>query len=59
VSSKIIPVHLNRQGIPHIDQRFRTVGLLRYLISKDFPNDQVKINKKGEIVLADVVAERE
>lgn len=59
VSSKIIPVHLDNQGIPHIDQRFRTVGLLRYLISKDFPNDQVKINKKGEIVLADVVAETE
>ncbi|ARV60455.1 metallophosphatase [Nostocales cyanobacterium HT-58-2] len=59
VSSKIIPVRLNRQGIPHIDQHFRTVGLLRYLINKDFPNDPVKINKKGEIVVADVVADRE
>jgi poly-gamma-glutamate capsule biosynthesis protein CapA/YwtB (metallophosphatase superfamily) len=59
VSSKIIPVHLDKQGIPHIDQYFRTVGLLRYLISKDFPNDQVKINKRGEIVVADVVADRE
>lgn len=58
VSSKIIPVHLNHQGIPQIDQHFRTVGLLRYLISQDFPKDQVKINKKGEIVLTDVVAKR-
>lgn len=59
VSSKIIPVHLDRKGIPHIDQRFRTVGLLRYLISKDFPKDQVRINKKGELVLdnPDLVAE--
>lgn len=52
VSGKIIPVHLDRQGIPHIDQRFRTVGLLRYLINHDFPNNAVKINKKGEIVVA-------
>lgn len=51
VSSKIIPVHLDKQGIPHIDQRFRTVGLLRYLINQDFPENAVKINKKGEIVV--------
>ncbi|QIR38342.1 CapA family protein [Tolypothrix sp. PCC 7910] len=49
--SKIIPVHLDNQGIPRIDQRFRTVGLLRYLNKKDFPDNQVKINKKGEIVV--------
>lgn len=49
--SKIIPVHLDKQGIPRIDQRFRTVGLLRYLNKKDFPDNQVKINKKGEIVV--------
>ncbi|MBW4592915.1 MAG: CapA family protein [Brasilonema angustatum HA4187-MV1] len=53
VFGKIIPVHLDAQGIPHIDQHFRTVGLLRYLNNKDFPDDLVKINKKGEIVLAD------
>lgn len=61
VGSKIIPVCLDWQGIPRIDQRFHTVGLLRHLISKDFPNQQVKINKKGEIVLEDsnLVAEKE
>ncbi|MEC4816451.1 MAG: CapA family protein [Scytonema sp. PMC 1069.18] len=60
LGSKIIPVHLDRQGIPHIDQRFRTVGLLRYLISKDFPEQQVEINQLGEIVLenSDLVAEK-
>ena len=40
---KIIPVHLDAQGIPHIDQRFRTVGLLRYLNNKDFPDDLVDL----------------
>ncbi|MBD2628263.1 CapA family protein [Trichormus variabilis] len=51
VSSKIIPVHLNRQGIPQIDQYFRTVGLLRYLNNHDFPDNTIEINKKGEIVV--------
>ncbi|MGH7999619.1 MAG: CapA family protein [Brasilonema sp.] len=52
VFGKIIPVHLNAQGIPHIDQHFRTVKLLRYLNNKDFPKNSIKINKKGEIVVA-------
>ncbi|MBD2292070.1 CapA family protein [Anabaena sphaerica FACHB-251] len=51
VSSKIIPVHLNRQGIPQIDQYFRTVGLLRYLNNHDFPDSNLAINNKGEIVV--------
>ncbi|AFZ25138.1 Bacterial capsule synthesis protein PGA_cap [Cylindrospermum stagnale PCC 7417] len=51
VSSKVIPVHLNRQGIPQIDQHFRTVGLLRYLNNYDFPNDPVEFNQQGEIVV--------
>ncbi|MBW4633437.1 MAG: CapA family protein [Iphinoe sp. HA4291-MV1] len=53
VFGKIIPVHLDAQGIPHFDKRFRTVGLLRYLNNKDFPNNPAKINKKGEIVVAE------
>ncbi|WP_337907213.1 CapA family protein [Iningainema tapete] len=52
VSSKVIPVRMDSQGIPHIDQYFRTVGLLRYLINNDFPDTNLKINKKGEIVMA-------
>lgn len=52
LGAKIIPVHLNSQGIPYIDQNFRTVGLLRYLINKDFPQTPVKIDKKGAIVIA-------
>jgi poly-gamma-glutamate capsule biosynthesis protein CapA/YwtB (metallophosphatase superfamily) len=51
ISSKIIPVHLDKQGIPHIDQRFRTVGLVRYLNSKAFPDNTVQINQNGELVM--------
>ncbi|MEA5551919.1 CapA family protein [Anabaena cylindrica UHCC 0172] len=51
VSSKIIPIHLNRQGIPQIDQYFRTVGLLRYLNNHDFPGNLLRINEKGEIIV--------
>ncbi|MBH8560833.1 CapA family protein [Nostoc sp. CENA67] len=51
VSSKIIPVHMNRQGIPYIDQRFRTVELMRSLNRQAFPNNPVKIDQKGKIVV--------
>ncbi|MCX7596647.1 MAG: CapA family protein [Fischerella sp.] len=51
VGGRIIPLHMDRQGIPRIDKRFRTVGLVRYLIAKDFPNTSIKVNKKGEIFL--------
>ncbi len=53
VGGRIIPVHMDRQGIPHIDGHFRTVGLVRYLINNDFPKNSLNINKKGEIVIAD------
>ncbi|MCG6134768.1 MAG: CapA family protein [Nostoc sp. LLA-1] len=51
VASKIIPVHLNRQGIPEIDQHFRTVGLLRELNQNQHLVGPIKINNAGEIVL--------
>ena len=51
LSGKIIPVRLNKQAIPYIDQSFRTVGLLRSLNQSDFPNSSVKINSKGEILV--------
>ncbi|WP_373526332.1 CapA family protein [Nostoc sp.] len=51
VSSKIIPVRMDRQGIPQIDQRFRTVKLMRYLNNQAFPKSPMKINQKGEIVV--------
>ncbi|MEG4217400.1 CapA family protein [Microcoleus sp. Pol14C6] len=49
VSGKIIPVELNRQGIPSIDDDFRSVGLIRSLTKSDFPNTDLKIDDKGII----------
>ncbi|MEO0934518.1 MAG: CapA family protein [Cyanobacteria bacterium J06641_2] len=51
LSGKIIPVRLNKQAIPYIDQSFRTVGLLRYLNKSDFPDSSVEINSLGEILV--------
>jgi poly-gamma-glutamate capsule biosynthesis protein CapA/YwtB (metallophosphatase superfamily) len=51
VASKIIPVHLNRLGIPEIDQRFRTVTLLRKLNQSKHLVGPIKFNDQGEIVL--------
>jgi hypothetical protein len=42
---------MDRQGIPHIDQRFGTVALLRSLNNNDNLIDAVKINRKGQIVV--------
>ncbi|MEH2240405.1 hypothetical protein [Nostoc sp.] len=47
----IIRVRMDRQGIPHIDQRFQTVRLMRYLNNQAFPKNPMKINQKGEIVV--------
>jgi hypothetical protein len=50
VSGRVIPVYLDKQGIPHIDKRFQTTKLLRSLIKSDFPNSLVTINNQGEIL---------
>ncbi|WP_335215835.1 hypothetical protein [Nostoc sp.] len=51
LSSKIISVRMDRQGILDIDQHFQTVRLMRYLNNQAFPKNPVKINQKGEIVV--------
>ncbi len=58
VSSKIIPIRMDRQGIPHVDQSFRTVKLMRYLNNQAFPKNPVKINNKGEVVVKNRLAPR-
>ncbi len=50
VSGKIIPVQLNSRGIPFIDDDFRSVGLMRRLTRSDFPNTDLKIDDKGQIL---------
>jgi poly-gamma-glutamate capsule biosynthesis protein CapA/YwtB (metallophosphatase superfamily) len=50
VSGKIVPVHLDGQGIPYIDQSFRSVQLIRNLTQSDFPKTPLKIERNGKIV---------
>ena len=49
VSGKIIPVHLNSQGIPYPDQQGRSIRLIRQLTQSDFPNTPLTIDKNGQI----------
>ncbi|MDC0832450.1 Capsule biosynthesis protein capA [Geitlerinema sp. FC II] len=51
VSGKIIPVHLGSDGIPRIDNYFRSVGLIRDLTRSDFPNTPITISESGEILI--------
>ena len=51
VDGKIIPIHLSKQGIPEIDQYFRTVGLLRYLNKNHHLVEPITFNQRGEIVV--------
>ncbi|MGC9503097.1 CapA family protein [Baaleninema sp.] len=51
VSGKIIPVHLGNDGIPRIDNNFRSVGLIQDLTRSDFPNTPITINDNGEIFI--------
>lgn len=48
---KIIPIHINSQGIPYMDSKFRSVGLIRQLTQNNFPNTPLKIEGDGKIVV--------
>jgi len=50
VSGKIIPIALNGQGIPYLDDDFRSVKLIRRLTKSDFPNAGLSIGDEGQIV---------
>jgi len=50
VSGKIIPIALNGQGIPSLDDDFRSVKLIRRLTKSDFPNAGLSIDDLGQIV---------
>jgi poly-gamma-glutamate capsule biosynthesis protein CapA/YwtB (metallophosphatase superfamily) len=51
ISGKIIPVHINRQGVPYRDQHFRSVGLIRQLTKSNSPKTPLIIDKRGRILL--------
>ncbi len=50
VSGKIIPIELSSQGIPSVDDDFRSVGLIRRLTKSDFPNTPLTIDDNGQIL---------
>lgn len=49
-SGKIIPVHLNRQGIPYPDRKGRSIKLIRQLTQLDFPKTALTIKSNGQIL---------
>lgn len=50
VSGKIIPIKLDGNGVPAIDNEFAIVGLIRDLIKSDFPKTPLKIDNQGQIL---------
>ena len=50
VAGKIIPVQLDGRGVPAVDNKFRTVGLIGRLTKSDFPNSGLTIDDKGQIL---------
>ena len=50
VAGKIIPVKLDRVGIPSLDKTFNSVQIIRNLIKGDFPSTPLKIDNTGQIL---------
>ena len=48
-SGRIIPVQLDRRGIPYPDRGYGSVQLIRNLTKLDFPNTPLKIETNGKI----------
>jgi hypothetical protein len=48
---KIIPIHINSKGIPYMDSKFRSVGLIRQLTQNNFPKTPLKIEEDGEVLV--------
>ena len=50
VSGRVIPIALDRRGIPHLDDYFQSVILIRNLIESDFPVTPLLIDDMGHIL---------
>lgn len=53
VEGKIIPVRLNSQGIPYMDNSSRSVGLIRNLTKNNFPETDLEIDGEGKILISE------
>jgi Bacterial capsule synthesis protein PGA_cap len=52
-SGKIIPVQLDRRGIPYPDRGRTSIGLIRRLNQLDFPNSPLRIDSNGKMTKVD------
>lgn len=50
LTGRIIPVRLDGQGIPYIDDNFTSVSFIRNLIESDFPVTPLLIDESGQIL---------
>jgi hypothetical protein len=50
VSGRIIPVALDKNGVPFLDDYFASVILVRNLTKRDFPNTPIEIDDMGYIL---------
>ncbi|WP_206602963.1 CapA family protein [Leptolyngbya ohadii] len=53
VAGRVLPVALDRYGIPYLDDYFQSVILVRNLIKSDFPNTPITLDDMGYIVRTD------
>ncbi|NJR38102.1 MAG: CapA family protein [Leptolyngbyaceae cyanobacterium CSU_1_4] len=51
VFGKIIPVTLDTNGIPYIDNKFTSVSMVRNLVESDFSVTPILIEENGEIMI--------
>jgi poly-gamma-glutamate capsule biosynthesis protein CapA/YwtB (metallophosphatase superfamily) len=51
ISGQIIPVHMDKQGIPHFDKYGRTIKLVHDLTKSDFPKTPLVIDNQGKILV--------
>ncbi|MEM6521228.1 MAG: CapA family protein [Cyanobacteria bacterium P01_C01_bin.70] len=54
VQGRVIPVVLDRNGVPYIDDAFATVTLVRQLTAQDFPETPLTIDQMGYILRTDL-----
>ena len=52
-NGSVTPVLLDRDGLPYLDNSFKTVSLLRKLIEKNFPDTPLAIDGDGRIIRTD------
>jgi len=50
LTGRVIPVRLDNQGVPFIDDDFKSVSFVRNLIESDFPVTPLLIDESGQIL---------